>query len=165
MTEIRVGQGFDAHAFVEGRPLIIGGVEIGDHPGLAGHSDADVLCHAVTDALLGAAHLGDLGELFPADERWKDGSSLRILRAARDQAARSGWQVVNVDATVIAQHPRLAQHRHSMCERLADALGIDADSVSTKATSTDALGFVGRGEGIAALAVVLIERGRPDEVE
>lgn len=158
MAEHRVGQGFDTHAFAEGRRLVIGGVEIPDHPGLAGHSDADVLCHAVTDALLGAAHLGDLGELFPPDDAYKDASSLRILRAARDEAERQGWRVVNVDATVIAQRPRLARHKDAMSRNLAEALGIDAERVSTKATSTDALGFVGRAEGIAALAVVLIER-------
>ena len=163
MAELRVGQGFDAHAFAEGRPLILGGVEIPDHAGLAGHSDADVLAHAVTDALLGAARLGDLGELFPPNDTWRDASSLRILSAARDKAAHGGWRVVNVDATLIAQRPRLAQHREAMSRRLAEALAIGADCVSTKVTSTDALGAVGRGEGIAALAVVLVERSQPDD--
>ena len=142
---MRVGFGFDAHSFDEGRPLLLGGIEIPGSPGLAGHSDADVLSHAVADALLGAARLGDLGDRFPHEERWKDASSLEILSE------------VNVDATVIAEQPRLGPHREQMIEKIAHALGIERGLVSVKATTTDEMGFTGRREGMAAFAVALVE--------
>src|SRR5687768_7110449 len=155
---MRVGLGFDAHAFAEDRKLIIGGVEI-DHPvGLAGHSDADVLSHAIADALLGAARLGDLGDSFPADERWRDASSIDLLAHTAGALRRAGWTPVNVDATVVAQSPRLSAHRSAMASNLATALEISIGDVSIKATTTDGMGYVGRGEGISAMAVVLIER-------
>ena len=154
---MRVGLGFDAHAFDDGRRLIIGGVEI-EHPqGLSGHSDADVLSHAVADALLGAARLGDLGDAFPADERWKDASSLDLLAHTASALRENGWQPVNVDATVVAQSPRLSPHREAMAANLAEALGMAIGDVSVKATTTDGMGYVGRGEGISAMAVVLVE--------
>lgn len=154
---IRVGQGFDVHAFADGRRLILGGVPI-EHPrGLAGHSDADVLAHAVTDALLGAAALGDLGRHFPdSDPAWKDADSLDLLRRVTARAAEAGWRPVNVDATVIAEAPRLAPHIDVMRGNLADALGLPRERVGVKATTSERLGFTGREEGIAALAVVLV---------
>jgi 2-C-methyl-D-erythritol 2,4-cyclodiphosphate synthase len=156
--ELRVGSGFDAHGRDEARPLVIGGVEIVGAAGLAGHSDADVLSHAIADALLGAAGLGDLGARFPGDERWREASSLDILRAVAGLLAEAGWRVVNVDATVVAEAPRLAPYRDEMAARVAAALGLEAAAVSVKATTTDRLGFTGRGEGIAAFAVALLER-------
>lgn len=155
---IHVGLGFDAHPFEQGRVLILGGVEIPGSPGLEGHSDADVLSHAVADALLGAGGLGDLGTRFPEDERWRGASSLSILKETGGALAEGGWSVLNVDATVVAQAPRLQPYRDEMCEKLATALDIGTGNVSIKATTTDHLGFIGRSEGIAALAVVLIER-------
>jgi 2-C-methyl-D-erythritol 2,4-cyclodiphosphate synthase len=158
---IRVGLGFDAHPFNERRPFILGGIEILGSPGLSGHSDADVLSHAVADALLGAANLGDLGALFPNDERWHGASSLRILSETADVVEAAGWSIGNVDATVVAEVPRLNPYRDRMTGNVADALRIDHENVSIKATTTDHLGFVGRGEGIAAIAVVLLERTPP----
>jgi 2-C-methyl-D-erythritol 2,4-cyclodiphosphate synthase len=155
---IRVGVGVDAHAFVEGRPLVIGGETVPGSRGLAGHSDADVLSHAVADALLGAAGLGDIGSRFPNDERWRDTSSLAILSETAGLLADRGYQVVNVDTTVIAQAPRMDPHRDSMQTNIAVALGTDRERVSVKASTTDHLGFTGRQEGIVAVAVVLIER-------
>jgi 2-C-methyl-D-erythritol 2,4-cyclodiphosphate synthase len=155
---IRVGQGFDAHAFDERRALVLGGVTIEDGPGLAGHSDADVLSHAVADALLGAAHLGDLGARFPADARWRDASSIEILRETQSLLDAAGWTCVNVDSTIVAEHPRLAPYVGEMERSVAGALGIGAGSVSVKATTTDGLGFTGRGDGMAAFAVVLVQR-------
>ena len=150
--------GFDAHTFVPGRKLILGGVEI-DHPeGLAGHSDADVLSHAVADALLGAARLGDLGDFFPPDEKWKDASSIELLELAAAAVRRAGWKTVNVDATLVAERPKLSSHRARMAENVAAAIGIGVGDVSIKATTTDGMGYVGRGEGMSALAVVLIDR-------
>jgi 2-C-methyl-D-erythritol 2,4-cyclodiphosphate synthase len=154
----RVGLGFDAHAFDAGRPLILGGVEIPDAPGLSGHSDADVVSHAIADALLGAAGLGDLGGSFPADDRWKDASSLEILRDTVQQLTGAGWTIQNVDVTVVAERPRIWPHRTEMVQRIAEALGADPASVSIKATTTDGMGFIGRAEGIAALAVASVER-------
>lgn len=154
----RVGQGFDAHAFDGSRTLVIGGVEIAGHPGLSGHSDADVLSHAIADALLGAAALGDLGSRFPADDRWRDASSLDILGETNRLLTVDGWTVVNVDATVIAEAPRLSPFVPDMKANIADALSLDTEAVSVKATTTDRLGFTGRGEGMAALAVVLVQR-------
>jgi 2-C-methyl-D-erythritol 2,4-cyclodiphosphate synthase len=155
---IRVGLGVDAHAFDPARPLVLGGVTIPDHPGLAGHSDADVVSHAVADALLGACALGDLGTHFPDDDRWRDASSLGILGEVGRMARSAGWSVGNVDVTIIAEAPALAPHRSAMSASLAAALAIGEDSVSIKATTTDGLGVAGRGEGMAALAVVLVER-------
>ena len=159
---MRIGQGFDTHALVAGRKLIVGGVEIPHEKGLAGHSDADVLIHAVCDALLGAAGLGDIGTHFPdSDARYKGIDSRRLLREVAALLARNRYRVVNVDATVIAQAPRMAPHIAAMRANLASDLGIEADTVSVKAKTTERLGFVGRGEGIAAEAVVLIEGPRP----
>lgn len=154
---MRVGSGFDAHAFAPGRDLVVGGVRIPHDLGLLGHSDADVLSHAIGDALLGAAALGDLGARFPASEEWKDASSLAILQAVAAALTEARFQIVNVDATVIAQTPRMAPHITAMREGIAGALGVAIERVSVKATSTDGLGFTGRGEGIAAMAVVSIE--------
>ena len=155
---MRVGQGFDAHALVAGRKLIIGGVEIPHDKGLAGHSDADVLIHALCDALLGAAALGDIGAHFPdTDARYKGIDSRRLLREVAALLARNRYRVVNVDATVIAQAPRMAPHIPAMRANLAADLGIAVEAVSVKAKTTEKLGFVGRGEGIAAEAVALIK--------
>lgn len=153
---MRVGQGFDAHRLEEGRALVLGGVEIPDHPGLAGHSDADVLSHSIADALLGAAGLGDLGAHFPDDDRWRGASSLEILRHTAFLLAERGFRIVNVDATIVAESPRLNSYRDDMVDNIAGALGIANSGVSVKATSTDGLGFTGRGEGMTASAVALI---------
>ncbi|MGH2787457.1 MAG: 2-C-methyl-D-erythritol 2,4-cyclodiphosphate synthase [Actinomycetota bacterium] len=154
---IRAGLGFDTHAFDPARDLVLGGVTIPDAPGLAGHSDADVLSHAVADALLGAAGLGDLGSNFPATDRWRDASSLEILAETARRLADDGWTIGNVDVTVMAEGPRLAPFVEDMRAAVSSALGIDSPSVSVKSTTTDRLGFVGRGEGLAAIAVALIE--------
>jgi 2-C-methyl-D-erythritol 2,4-cyclodiphosphate synthase len=154
---VRVGFGFDAHPFDVRRPLVLGGVELAGSPGLAGHSDADVLSHAIADALLGAASLGDLGDRFPHEERWKDTSSLEILSEVGALLRDRGAAVVNIDATVIAEQPRLGPHRDQMVEKIAHALGIERGLVSVKATTTDEMGFTGRREGIAAFAVALVE--------
>ena len=160
MTDIRIGHGFDAHRLVAGRALTIGGVRIPYERGLEGHSDADVLLHAIMDALLGAAALGDIGQHFPpGDERWRGADSRRLLAAVLDLLARRGWRPVNVDITVACEAPRLAPHVPAMREIIAGLLGGAADAVSVKATTTEKLGFCGRGEGIAALAVALIRRG------
>lgn len=157
--EFKVGQGFDVHALVPDRKLILGGVTIPYHLGLLGHSDADVLLHAMTDALLGAAGLGDIGHLFPDNEaRWKDADSRSLLRAALAAVRAAGWRVNNVDSTVIAQAPRIAPHVAAMRENIASDLGIAPDRVSVKGKTTERLGFAGRGEGIAAEAVVLLIR-------
>lgn len=155
---MRIGQGFDAHRFAAGdRTLRLGGVEIPDAPGLEGHSDADVVLHAVTDAILGAAALGDLGEIYGTeDPAYAGADSGLFVRGAAALAARAGWRVANVDCTVVAQRPRLAPHVAAMRERLALLLELDHGAVSIKATSTDGLGFTGRGEGVACLAVVLL---------
>jgi 2-C-methyl-D-erythritol 2,4-cyclodiphosphate synthase len=154
---MRIGQGFDAHALVAGRRLIIGGVEIPHAKGLEGHSDADVLIHAVCDALLGAAGLGDIGAHFPdSDPRYKDIDSRKLLREVARLLKERGLKAANVDATIIAQAPRLAPHVPAMCANLAADLGIARDAVNVKAKTTEKLGFVGRGEGIAAEAVALL---------
>jgi len=156
---IRVGVGFDVHALVPGRRLRIGGVDIEAAQGLLGHSDADVLLHAITDALLGAAGLGDIGQLFPDDDvRHKDADSLELLRSAADKIRAAGWRVANVDAVVIAQRPRIAPHVARMRARIAPVLGVAEDAVGIKGKTTECLGFAGRGEGIAAQAVALLER-------
>jgi 2-C-methyl-D-erythritol 2,4-cyclodiphosphate synthase len=157
--ELRIGNGLDVHGFATGRRLILGGVEIPHDQGLAGHSDADAVAHAVTDALLGAAALGDIGQYFPStDPRWAGADSLELLRQIVDKLAGLGWQVNNVDVTVVAQRPRLAPYVPAMRERLAATLASTPARVSVKATTTDHLGFIGRGEGIAALAVATIVR-------
>ena len=154
---MRIGQGFDAHALVSGRKLVIGGVQIPHDKGLAGHSDADVLIHAVCDALLGAAGLGDIGRHFPdSDARFKDIDSRRLLREVARLIKDRGFKVANVDATVIAQAPRLSPHVAAMCANLAADLVVAVDAVNIKAKTTEKLGFVGRGEGIAAEAVALL---------
>lgn len=156
---IRVGQGFDVHAFAAERKLILGGVEIAYHLGLAGHSDADVLIHAICDALLGAAGLGDIGHHFPdTDPQYKGADSTELLASVMESLQELGWRVGNVDATVIAQRPKLASYLPAMCERLAEVIDIEDDLVNIKATTTEHLGFTGRGEGIAAQAVVLLHR-------
>ncbi len=155
---MRIGQGFDVHALVPGRKLIVGGVEIPFERGLLGHSDADVLLHAITDALLGAAGLGDIGRHFPdSDSRFKDADSRKLLHEAARLVERAGYRVVNVDATVIARAPRMAPHVAAMVANIAADLGVDPGSINIKAKTTESLGFTGRGEGIAAQAVALIE--------
>ncbi len=160
MTERRTGIGFDAHRFAEGRALVLGGVRI-DHPrGLAGWSDADALLHAIADAVLGAAALGDIGRHFPPDDpEWQGADSRALLAAAVALAAREGWTVANVDATVLAEAPRIAPHVEAMRSAIAAACGVDATVVSVKATTMEGMGFVGREEGIAAMAVATLARG------
>ena len=155
----RVGIGFDAHALVEGVPLVLGGVTI-EHPeGLAGHSDGDVLAHALIDALLGAAGLGDIGSLFPSgDQRFRGANSLDLLKQAHRSVAEQGWRLVNADCVLIGEEPRIAEHRDEMGQRLQAAVG--EGEVNVRATTTDGLGFTGRGEGLAAQAVALLERSR-----
>jgi len=156
---IRVGQGYDVHRLVQDRPLILGGVEIPHNLGLAGHSDADVLIHALCDALLGAAALGDIGGHFPdTDRRYAGADSRVLLRDVIGMLTEAGWRLGNADITVIAQAPRLAPHIPSMCANLAGDMGVEKSRVSIKATTTERLGFCGRKEGIAAMAVVLIEQ-------
>lgn len=156
---IRVGEGWDVHALVAGRKLIIGGVEIPFHLGLLGHSDADVLLHAITDALLGAAGLGDIGRHFPdTDERFRGADSVLLLTEAARCVREQGWSIGNVDSTVIAQAPHMAPHIGLMCERIAAALGIDGLQVNVKAKTAEKLGPVGQGQSIEARAVVLLIR-------
>lgn len=159
VNAVRVGQGFDAHRLVEGRKLVLGGVTVPFERGLLGHSDADVLAHAVTDAVLGAAALGDIGTHFPpSDPKWKDADSIELLRRASALAAEKGFRVTSMDATVIAEAPRLAPFVEEMRRRLADALGCPVDGVSVKAKTTEGMGFCGRGEGMAALAVATLRK-------
>ena len=156
---MRIGQGFDVHPLVAGRKLVIGGVELPYEKGLAGHSDADVLLHAVCDALIGAAALGDIGAHFPdTDPRYKDVDSRRLLREVARLLATHNWRVVNIDATIIAQAPKMAPHIGAMRENIAADLGMSAANVNVKAKTTEQLGFIGRGEGIAAEVVTLITR-------
>lgn len=154
---MRVGIGVDAHAFADGVPLVLGGVSL-EHPrGLAGHSDGDVLAHALVDAILGAAGLGDIGSLFPSgDERFRGADSVELLVEAHRQIRAAGWAVVNADCILIGEEPRIAPHRDEMRRRLSDAL--DGAEVNVRATTTDGLGFAGRGEGLAAHAVALLQR-------
>ena len=159
MSEMRIGHGFDVHAFADNRKLIIGGVEIPYELGLAGHSDADVLLHAICDALLGAAGLGDIGRHFPDTDAAFAGIDSRILlRRVAGQLRERGWRVGNIDATIIAQAPKMAPHIARMTAHIADDLGLAIDRVNVKATTTEKLGFTGRGEGIAAEAVCLVVR-------
>ena len=155
---MRIGQGYDVHRLAEGRDLILGGVRIPYEKGLDGHSDADVLVHAIMDAMLGAAALGDIGLLFPdTDETYKGADSLVLLRTVNERVREAGYEVVNIDATVIAQAPKLRPYIDEMRENISHALGIAMDNVSIKATTEEKLGFTGRKEGIAAQAVLLIQ--------
>ena len=160
-TEIRTGFGYDVHAFSHdaGRPLWLGGVEFDDRPGLEGHSDADVLLHAITDALLGAVGLGDIGIQYPnTDQRWKNAASSIFLRESASKVRETGWTIVNIDATVLAERPKLSSKRDLVCSTIADIVGIGRDRVSVKATTHEGLGAIGRAEGIAAQAVVTLSR-------
>jgi 2-C-methyl-D-erythritol 2,4-cyclodiphosphate synthase len=156
----RSGVGYDAHPFAEGRRLVLGGVEVPDaEQGLTGHSDADALTHAVIDALLGAAGLGDIGQHYPdTDERWRDADSVELLREVAAFLTGHGWTVRHLDATVVCEAPRLGRHRDGMRARLADAVGLAPLEVNVKFTTNEGMGFVGRGEGIAAIAVATVER-------
>ncbi|MGB2952457.1 MAG: 2-C-methyl-D-erythritol 2,4-cyclodiphosphate synthase [Gaiellaceae bacterium] len=157
MSELRIGLGIDAHALVEGIPLVLGGVELESRRGLAGHSDGDVIAHALIDAVLGATGLGDIGTLFPSDDdRWRGASSLDLLARAYAAVREAGYELVNADCVLIGEEPRLSPHRAEMQSRLAAALSVDADRIAVRATTTDRLGFTGRGEGLAAQAVVLL---------
>lgn len=156
---LRVGVGFDAHRFAPERALVLGGVRLREHDGLLGHSDADVLTHAVMDALLGAAGLEDIGHHFPdTDPAYEGADSLELLEAVTALLDEAGWRPVNVDAVVVCEEPRIAPHRQAMRERLAGAMGVGTDQVGLRGTTTEGMGFTGRGEGIAAQAVALIER-------
>jgi 2-C-methyl-D-erythritol 2,4-cyclodiphosphate synthase len=159
VSEYRVGTGFDAHALEEGVPLVLGGVRI-DHPrGLAGHSDGDVLAHALTDAVLGAAGLEDIGALFPSGDPALEGAdSVQLLARAWESVRLDGWRLANADVILIGEQPRLAPHRYEMRQRLASALDVKPSLVAVRATTTDGLGFTGRGEGLAAQAVALLFR-------
>lgn len=153
----RIGLGFDVHRFASNRPLVLGGVRIREHDGLEGHSDADVLTHAIIDALLGAAGLADIGTLFPdSDELYKGADSLRLLEDVVCKIQEAGWRIANIDSVVICEEPRIATHRLSMQERLAQVLGMAKEDVHIKGKTTEGLGFTGRKEGIAAEAVALL---------
>lgn len=154
---MRIGMGYDVHRLVEGRKLIIGGVDLEYEKGLLGHSDADVLVHAIMDALLGAAALGDIGKHFPdRDERYKDISSLELLRHVAELMKKAGYEVNNIDATIIAEHPKMAPYIDIMRRNISDALGVDIELISVKATTEEGLGFTGCGQGISAMAVASI---------
>ena len=160
MSDLRVGLGVDAHALASGVPLVLAGLEFPGFAGLVGHSDGDVVSHALIDALLGAAGRGSIGELFPSDDtRWAGVSSLRLLQRAYEVTREAGYELVNADCVLIGEEPRIAPVRAEMERRLAAGMGVDADRVSVRATTTDGLGFTGRGEGLAAQAVALL--GRP----
>ncbi len=157
MSELRVGTGFDAHRFSDDVPLVLGGVDFPGERGLAGHSDGDVLAHALIDAVLGAAGRGDIGDLFPsADPQWRDASSLRLLQRAYEVVRSAGYELVNADCVLVGEEPRIAPVRDAMRARLAGALGVSPDRLAVRATTTDGLGFTGRGEGLAAHAVALL---------
>ena len=157
MSEVRVGIGVDAHAFSDDVPLVLGGVDFPGQAGLAGHSDGDVVAHALIDALLGAAALGDIGDLFPSDDpQWLDASSLRLLQRAYEVVKNVGFELVNADCVLVGEEPRVAPLRDAMRARLAGAMGVSPDRVAVRATTTDGLGFTGRGEGLAAHAVALL---------
>jgi len=155
---LRAGIGWDSHRLEAGRRLVLGGVEIEEsEAGLAGHSDADVLTHAVIDALLGAAAMGDIGEHFPdTDERWRDADSIELLRAVRDRLRDAGYTQVNIDATVACEAPKLSPFRDAMRDRIAEAAGLEPNAVNVKFTTGERMGFVGRGEGVAALAIAMV---------
>ena len=155
---IRVGIGYDSHRFVAGRPLVLGGVTVPHPYGLAGHSDADAVAHALTDAILGAAGAGDIGQLFPdTDPRWKDADSMELLRSAHDVVRRKGLRFRQADLTIITEQPKLAPHLRTMAEQLAGRLGVAAGELSVKAKTNEGMGFIGRGEGLAVLAVATLE--------
>lgn len=157
---MRVGIGYDSHRFAEGRRLVLGGVDVPHTLGLDGYSDADAVSHAVTDALLGAAALGDIGTHFPPDdERWRDADSIDLLTRVAALVRDAGYRPANVDVTVVCEVPRLAPHIPDMRERLADALGLGIGAVSVKATTNEGMGWIGRGEGVAVLAVAAVDRG------
>jgi 2-C-methyl-D-erythritol 2,4-cyclodiphosphate synthase len=159
VSEYRVGIGVDAHRFADGIPLVLAGVDFPGEPGLAGHSDGDVLAHALIDAVLGAAAKGDIGELFPSgDPQWLDASSIRLLQRTYEVVHQAGFELVNADCVLIGERPRIAEVRTAMGARLAGAMGVDIDRVTVRATTTDELGFTGRGEGLAAQAVALLRR-------
>ena len=159
MSELRIGIGVDAHRFAEGIPLVLAGVDFPDEPGLAGHSDGDVIAHALIDAILGAAGKGDIGELFPsADAQWRDASSIRLLQRSYEVVKVAGFELVNADCVLIGERPRISELRVAMGARLAGAMGVDIDRVTVRATTTDELGLTGRGEGLAAQAVALLRR-------
>jgi 2-C-methyl-D-erythritol 2,4-cyclodiphosphate synthase len=156
-SAMRIGTGYDLHRLVEGRPLILGGVRIPFERGLIGHSDADAVCHAITDAILGAANLGDIGRLFPdTDPRWKDADSLALLADARERVSAAGWMVVNVDVVIIAQQPKIGPHAQALRESLAGALAISSDAISVKGKTNEGVDAIGRGEAIAVHAVALL---------
>jgi 2-C-methyl-D-erythritol 2,4-cyclodiphosphate synthase len=159
MSELRIGIGHDVHALVDGRPLVLGGIEIPHHVGLHGHSDADVLVHALMDAMLGAAREGDIGRLFPdTDPEWAGARSLDLLSQVAALLLQKGLRLVDADCVVALEEPKLAPHRDAMRAAMAAAAGVDPDRIGLKATTTEGLGFTGRGEGVAAWAVVLMER-------
>ena len=159
-AELRIGIGLDAHAFSDDAALVLGGVDFPGDLGLAGHSDGDVVAHALIDAVLGAAGLGDIGELFPSsDPQWLDASSIRLLQRAYEVVRGAGWELVNADCVLIGEEPRIAPVRDAMRARLAGSMGVDLDRVTVRATTTDELGFTGRREGLAAQAVALLRRG------
>jgi 2-C-methyl-D-erythritol 2,4-cyclodiphosphate synthase len=159
VSELRIGLGVDAHAFADGIPLVLAGIRFDDDRGLAGHSDGDVVTHALIDALLGAAGLGDVGSLFPAeDDSLRGVSSLLLLRNAYGKVTSAGFELVNADCVLIGEWPRIADRRDEMRARLADTLGVEPDRIAVRATTTDRLGFTGRGEGLAAHAVALLSR-------
>jgi 2-C-methyl-D-erythritol 2,4-cyclodiphosphate synthase len=159
MSDLRVGIGLDAHAFSDEAALVLGGVDFPGERGLAGHSDGDVVAHALIDALLGAAGRGDIGELFPSgDPQWLDASSMRLLQRAYEVVKGDGFELVNADCVLIGEEPRIAPVRETMRARLAGAMGVGPDQVAVRATTTDRLGFTGRGEGLVAQAVVLLVR-------
>lgn len=161
ISSLRVGSGFDAHRFAAGRPLLLGGVRIPFTKGLTGHSDADVLCHAVADAVLGAAGLGDIGMLFPdTDLKFKNASSLELLRTVVERAAKKGWAVEQVDCTVIGEKPRIAPYREQIAANLAKALRVRPADVNVKGKTSEGMGALGRGEGLAAMAVATLARSR-----
>lgn len=160
-NSVRVGVGYDSHRYAPNRPLRLGGVPIPNEAGLAGHSDGDAICHAVTDAILGAAGLGDIGEMFPdTDPANKDRDSIAMLEAAVRRITATGYRVGQVDITVIAEAPKLAPHRQAICSRLAAALGIDSESVSVKGKTNEGMGWIGRKEGLACIAVATLNRKR-----
>jgi 2-C-methyl-D-erythritol 2,4-cyclodiphosphate synthase len=159
VNELRVGLGIDAHGFADGVPLVLGGVAFQHPRGLVGHSDGDVLTHALIDALLGAADLGDIGSFFPSDDdQYRGASSLDLLWKAYREVRDAGWRLVNADCVLVGEEPRIVEARGEMSDRLADALGVESGKVSVRATTTDGLGFTGRGEGLAAQAVALLSR-------
>jgi 2-C-methyl-D-erythritol 2,4-cyclodiphosphate synthase len=155
---MRVGTGYDSHRFDDGRDLVLGGVRIPDHAGLAGHSDGDAIAHAVIDAILGAAAAGDVGSHFPpSDARWKGADSMELVTIATHAVRVAGWRIVNVDVTVICESPKIRPYAARMCERLADAMGIAASHVSVKGKTNEGMGWIGAGEGVAVHAVALVE--------